>query len=71
MSDEFLMKLFEMSGGEYKIFDRYKVGREVGLSNSHTDDIVDDLYNMGLIQKIGTAKILMTFEGKQESERSK
>ena len=26
---------------------------------------------MGLIKKIGTAKILMTFEGKQESERSK
>ena len=68
MSHEFLTKLFEMSGGEYKIFDRYIVGREVGLSNSQTDDIVDDLHKMGLIKKIGTTKILMTFEGKQETE---
>jgi hypothetical protein len=71
MSDEFLRKLFEMSGGEYKIFDRYKVGREVDLSNSQTDDIVDDHHNMGLLKKIRTTKILLTFEGKQEVERSK
>jgi Mn-dependent DtxR family transcriptional regulator len=71
MSDKFLKKLYEMSGGEYKIFDRYKVGGEVGISNSQTDDIVDDLDNMGLIKKIGESKILLAFEGKQEVERSK
>lgn len=71
MSDEYLEKLYEMSGAEYKIFDKYKVGREVGISNNQTDDIVDDHHNMGLVKKIGTTKILLTFEGKQEVERSK
>lgn len=71
MTDEYLKKLYEMSGGEYKIFDKYKVGREVGISHSQTDDIVDDHHNMGLLKKIGTTKILLTFEGKQEVERSK
>lgn len=37
MSDEYLEKLYEMSGAEYKIFDKYKVGREVGISNSQID----------------------------------
>lgn len=69
MSDEFLRKLYEMSDGDYKIFDRYRVGSEVGLSNSQTDDIIDDLHNMGLIKKIGETKILMTLEGKLETER--
>lgn len=27
LSEQFLRKLCEMSDGEYKIFDRYKVGR--------------------------------------------
>ena len=36
MSDEFLRKLYEMSDGDYKIFDRYRVESEIGLSNSQT-----------------------------------
>ncbi|HEX5921592.1 MAG TPA: hypothetical protein VFY55_07445 [Nitrososphaeraceae archaeon] len=71
MSDEYLEKLYEMSGAEYKIFDKYKVGREVGISNSQIDDIVDDHHNMGFVKKIGTTKVLLTFAGKQEVERSK
>ena len=71
MSHEFLRKLYEMSDGDYKIFDRYRVGNEVGPSNSQTDDIIEDLHNMGLIKKIGETKILMTLEGKQETEKSK
>lgn len=70
MPDVFLRKLYEMSNGEYKIFDRYRVGSEVSLSNIQTDDIID-LHNMGLIKKIGETKILMTLEGKQETEKSK
>lgn len=68
MSDEFLNKFYQMTSGEYKIFDKYKVGSKLGLSNSQTDDIVDDLHlhNIGLIKKIGMSKILMTFEGKKE-----
>lgn len=59
-----------MTSGEYKIFDKYKVESKLGLSNSQTDDIVDDLHNIGLIKKIGMSKILMTFEGKKEVEES-
>jgi hypothetical protein len=70
MSDEFLKKLYEMSDGEYIIFDRYKVGRIVGISNSQNDDIVDDLYNMGLLKK-GQNNVVLSFEGKQEVTRSK
>jgi hypothetical protein len=58
MPDIFLRKLYEKSNGEYKIFDRYRVGSEVGLSNSQTDDIIYDLHNMGLVKKIGETKIL-------------
>ena len=68
MTDEFLKKLDEMSGGDYKIIERYKVGKEIGMPNTQVDDIVDDLDNMGLIKKIGEAKILLTFEGKEQVE---
>jgi len=71
MSDEFLRKLYKLSDGEYKIIEKYKVGEEVGVLNS-TDDIVvvDELHKIGFIKKIGTTKILMTFEGKKEVEES-
>ena len=70
MSNEFLRKLYNLSDGEYKIIEKYKVGAEIGVSNSQTDDIVDDLDKMGLVKKIGTTKVLMTFEGKTEIEES-
>ena len=69
MTDEFLKKLYEMSGGDYKIIERYKVGKEIDMPNRQVDDIVDDLDNMGLIKKIGETKILLTFEGKEQVER--
>ena len=68
MTDEFLKRLYEMSGGDYKIIERYKVGKEIGMPNTQVDDIVDDLDNMGLIKKIGETKILLTFEGKEQGE---
>ena len=45
------------------------MGEEVGVLNS-TDDIVDELHKIGFIKKIGTTKILMTFECKKEVEES-
>ena len=69
MTDEFLKKLYEMSGGDYKIIERYKVGKEIGMPNRQVDDIVDDLDDMGLIKKIGETKIPLTFEGKEQVER--
>ena len=68
MTDEFLKKLYEMSGGDYKIIERYKVGKEIAMPKTQVDDIVDDLDNMGLIKKIGETKILLTFEGKEQVE---
>ena len=56
MSDEFLRKLYKLSDGESKIIEKYKVGEQVGLSNSQTDDIVNDLYKIGLIKKSVPAK---------------
>ena len=70
MSDEFLRKLYKLSDGEYKIIEKYKVGEQVGVLNSQTDDIVDELHKIGFIKKIGMTKILMTFEGKKEVEES-
>jgi hypothetical protein len=60
-----------MSDGEYIILYRYKVVRIVGISNSQTDDIVDDLCNMGLLKKLGGNNVVLSFEGKQEVTRSK
>ena len=71
MSDEFLKKLYEMSDGEYIIFDRYKVGRIVGISNSQTKDIVDELCNMGVLIRVGETNEVLSFEGKQQVTRSK
>ncbi|MDW0278318.1 MAG: hypothetical protein QN721_09510 [Nitrososphaeraceae archaeon] len=51
--------------GSNEVLDQYKVGSRLGLSNSQTDDIVDDL-NMGLIKKIRDSKILMTIDGKKK-----
>ena len=58
-----------MSDRDYKIIERYKVGKEIGMPNTQVDDIVDDLHNMGLIKKIGETAILLTFEGKEQVER--
>lgn len=51
ISEQFLRKLCEMSDGEYKIFDQYKVGRRIGIFKSQTDDTVDELHNKVLIKK--------------------
>lgn len=69
ISEQYLRKLCEMSNGEYKIIDRYKVGRRIGIFKSQTDDTVNELHSKGLIKKIGSSNVLLTFEGKQEVER--
>lgn len=56
MSDEFLKALYKMSDGEYKIFERYKVAREIGMPNTQVDDIVDNLHNKGLVKKLERPK---------------
>lgn len=65
LSEEFLRKFYEITGEEYKVYDKYKAGREIGLTDTETDDIVDDLSRIGFIKKIKEDKILITFEGKE------
>ena len=64
MSEDFLRKFYEITRREYKVYDKYKAGQEMGLADKETDEIVDDLCNMGFIKKIKD-KILITFEGKE------
>jgi hypothetical protein len=54
-----------MSAGDYEIIDKYKVGDQLGITNSQTDDAVENLDKMGLIKKIGASKILLSFEAKK------
>jgi hypothetical protein len=68
MTDEFLKKLHEMSGETFRTIDRYEIGKQLGLSDTDTDKIVDDLNSMGLIKKIVGTKIHITREGKDEFE---
>lgn len=65
MSEEFLRKFYEITGKEYCVYNKYKAGREIGLTDTETDDIVDDLSRIGFIKKIKEDKILITFEGKE------
>lgn len=39
------------AGEDYETFDKYEVGQKLGLSDSETDNIVDDLYHNHLIKK--------------------
>jgi hypothetical protein len=66
VSDEFLNKFYQMTSGQYKIFDKYKVGSKLGLSNSQTDDIVDDLHNIDWSKKLGWAKYLWLSKAKKK-----
>ena len=65
LSEEFLRKFYEITGEDYKVYDKYKVGREIGLTDSETDNVVYDLSRKGFIKKIGEDKILITFDGKE------
>jgi hypothetical protein len=57
--DEFLKKLYEMSEGHLTSFDRYEVGKKLGLDKEETDDIVEQLEATGrIVTAIGTKIVL-------------
>jgi|RhiMetdeSRZDD1v2_1073273.scaffolds.fasta_scaffold1228511_1 hypothetical protein len=57
--DEFLKKLYEMSEGHLTPFDRYEVGKKLGLDKEETDDIVEELEATGrIVTAIGTKIVL-------------
>ena len=42
VSESFIEKLYEMSEGDLKTFDRYEVGQQLGLDKEQTDAVVEE-----------------------------
>jgi Mn-dependent DtxR family transcriptional regulator len=63
-SDEFLEKVNEMTGEDYKTFYKYEIGNQLRFTNDQTDDAVEDLRARGLIKKL-IGKIRITKNGKE------
>jgi hypothetical protein len=67
----FLKKLFEITGGEFRIVNRYEVGEKLGLDSSATDDTVKQLSEIGMIKIMLGSKIILTQEALAVIDRSK
>ena len=63
-SDEFLEKINEMTGEDYKTFYKYEIGNQLRFTNDQTDSAVEDLRTRGLIKKL-IGKIRITKNGKE------
>jgi len=63
-SDEFLEKINEMTGEDYKTFYKYEIGNQLRFTNDQTDGAVEDLRTRGLIKKL-IGKIRITKNGKE------
>ena len=46
-SDEFLEKINEMTGEDYKTFYKYEIGNQLRFTNDQTDSAVEDLRTRG------------------------
>ena len=66
----FLKKLFEITGGEFRIINRYEVGEELGLEASATDDTVKQLSQIGMIKIMEGPKIILTPQALSAIDRS-
>ena len=66
----FLKKLFEITGREFRIVNRYEVGEEVGLDSSATDNIVKQLSEMHMIKIMEGPKIILTQQALSAIDRS-
>jgi hypothetical protein len=64
-SDLFIDQLYEMSKGNLRTFDRYEVGKQLGLDREQTDAVVEELAGTRRIQKmVGTVVMLTPAEKK-------
>jgi len=43
VSEQFIDKLYEMSEGELKSFDRHEIGHQLSLDKEQTDALVEEL----------------------------
>ena len=51
-SDEFLEKINEMTGEDYKTFYKYEIGNQLRFTNDQTDGAVEDLLYSRFNKKI-------------------
>jgi Mn-dependent DtxR family transcriptional regulator len=63
-SDEFLEKINEMTGEDYKTFYKYEIGNQLRFTTDQIDGAVEDLRTRGLIKKL-IGKIRITENGKE------
>jgi hypothetical protein len=69
IGDKFLLKLYEKTvNDEVETIDRYEIGKEVGLVDVQTDNIVNVLVAQGYIKKISMNKIQLSQDGRKRAE---
>jgi hypothetical protein len=69
IGDKFLLKLYEKTvNDEVETIDRYEIGKEVGLVDVRTDNIVNVLVAQGYIKKISSNKIQLSQDGRKRAE---
>ncbi len=66
----FLRKQFEVTGGEFRIVNRYEVGEKLDMDSSATDEIVNQLSEMHMIKIMGGPKIILTQQALSVMDRS-
>jgi hypothetical protein len=67
----FLKTQFEITGGEFRIVNRYEVGEKLGLDISATDNIVKQLSEISMIKIMEGPKIILTQQTLSAIDRSK
>ena len=69
IGDKFLRKLYEKTvNNGVESIDRDEIGKEIGIINVQTDNLVDELTSEGFIKKTGRTKIFLTDDGKKRAE---
>lgn len=57
---EFLRKLYDMTGGDFRDIDPYEVGKELKFSKSETKAIVEQLFEVCMISKTSEKTIILS-----------
>ncbi len=60
--DRYLRKLYEMSEGQMTIFDRYEIAGKLGLDDDETDEIVDELEDLGKVKTLLNRTVVLSRE---------
>lgn len=58
--DRYFRKLYEMSEGQMTIFDRYEIAGKLGLDDDETDEIVDELEDLGKVKTLLNRTVVLS-----------